>query len=281
MIVFVVSSGPGLPDPDQDVIDLRAGEMGSTVSLIKLLLKEKLDSVSLMFVKRIDYELNRRIVYPYLHNNDFFWLGFDGNNVNNHNTWDNSNMLRTALLAIDDDSARNQVINRSITSIDIFLNQRPEDGGCDEGPGYWEWAGGRLIEYLDLFTSVTKGGMNWADNQLIHRLGSYIYKVHISEDKYVNFADAHSRVDPEANSVYKYGKLYNNNILKEFASFVANNTKYLSIQTISNFLGSFSTFVAKLQTFAEVKQMKPKAPFPKKFYFDDLQVAIGRSVEGK
>ena len=153
--------------------------MSATVSIIKLLLKEALDKVTPMFVKRIDYELNRRVVNPYLHNDDFFWLGFKGQRVNNHNTWDNSNILRTALLGIDDETARNQVVNRSIVSIDIFLNQYPKDGGCDEGPTYWGWAGGRLIDYLELLNSVTNGRMNWSDNELIHKIGSYIYEVHI------------------------------------------------------------------------------------------------------
>lgn len=127
------NTGPGLPDPEENVIDLRVGELGATVALIKLLLKEKLDKQNPMFVKRIDYELNRRIVFPYLQNNDFFWMGFNGQNVNNHNTWDNSNVLRVALLAVDDESLRQRVVDKTISSVDIYLNQRPEDGGCDEG----------------------------------------------------------------------------------------------------------------------------------------------------
>lgn len=148
------------------------------------------------------------------------------------------------------------------------------------GPGYWEWAGGRLIDYLELLSSVTDNRIDWSDNELIHRIGSYIHKVHIDEDKYVNFADAHSRVDPEANSVYKYGQLFGDNTLKEFASFVANITNYESIKSVVDFLGSLSTFVDNLLTYSEVKSTQPKAPFPKQFFFSDLQVVIGRSTQG-
>ncbi len=104
-----------------------------------------------MFIKRIDYEINRRVVYPYLNNNDFWWMGFSGKRVNNHNSWDNSNVLRTALLAIDDDVSRNAIVNRSVKSIDYYVNSFPEDGGCDEGPTYWSLGAGRLIDYLELF----------------------------------------------------------------------------------------------------------------------------------
>ncbi|CAG2183284.1 unnamed protein product, partial [Oppiella nova] len=57
----IQKAGPGLPDPDQNIIDLRVGEMASTVSIIKLLLRDELDKVNKMFVKRINYELNRRV----------------------------------------------------------------------------------------------------------------------------------------------------------------------------------------------------------------------------
>lgn len=254
--------------------------MSATVSLIKLLLGQKLDKVSHMFVKRIDYELKRRITYPYLQNDDFFWLGFKNQRVNNHNSWDNSNILRTALLAIDDETDRNQVINRSIASIDIFLNQYPNDGGCDEGPTYWGWAGGRLIDYLELLILVSNGRINWTGNELIPRIGSYIYKVHIAEDRYVNFADAQAILSPEAGSIYKFGKLFDDNTMKQFAAFVAKMENYSSINTVTDFLGSFSAFVSNLLTYSDIKAIEPKSPLPKTLYFNDLQVIIGRSKAG-
>ncbi len=102
--------------------------MASTVAIIKVLLRESIEKVNKMFIKRIDYELHRRVVYPYLNNNNFFWMGFNGEPVNNHNTLDNSDILRTALLGIDDDVSRNAVVNRSVKSVDYFVNQYPEDG---------------------------------------------------------------------------------------------------------------------------------------------------------
>jgi hypothetical protein len=176
--------------------------MASTVSLIKLLLGEEIAKVNQMFIKRIDYELHRCIVYPYLNNNDFWWMGFSVKRVNNHNSWDNSNVLRKALLVIDNDKYRNAIVNRSVKSIDYYVNSYPEDGGCDEGPTYWGFGGGRLIDYLEILSLLSNGKLSWADNQLIKNIGSNIYKVHIDQN---NFANAHALMTPEAPGIYKFG----------------------------------------------------------------------------
>ncbi|CAG2180230.1 unnamed protein product, partial [Oppiella nova] len=233
-----------------------------------------------MFVKRINYELNRRVVLPYLNYDDYFWLGFNGGRVNNHNSWDNSNILRTALLGVEDETSLHQVVNRSIKSIDIFINQYPTDGGCDEGPTYWGWAGGRLIDYLELMTTVSAGKINWSGNELIDKIGTFIYKVHISEDRYVNFADAQAKLGVEASAVYKFGHTFNDTTLKHFSSYVGQRYNYESIKTASDFLGSLSVFVSTLLTYSKIKDIEPKAPFPQNFYFKDLQVFTARTEAG-
>jgi hypothetical protein len=254
--------------------------MASTISLIKLLLGDEIEKVHKMFIKRIDYELHKRVVYPYLNNNDFWWMGFSGKRVNNHNSWDNSNFLRTALLAIDDDVSRNAIVNKSVKSIDYYVNSFPEDGGCDEGPTYWGWGGGRLIDYLELLNSLSNGKMSWADNELIKKIGSYIYKVHIDQNKFVNFADAHALMTPEASAIYKFGKLFNDTVMKQFASYVAKIENYTAINTASDFIGSLSIFISQLLIFSEIQLSEPKTPLVKQAWFPNLQVAIARSKQG-
>ena len=42
-------------------------------------------------------------------------------------------------------------------SVDKFLNPHPEDGGCDEGPSYWNHAGGSLFDCLELLFNASDG----------------------------------------------------------------------------------------------------------------------------
>ena len=75
-------------------------------------------------------------------------------------------------------------------SLDNFLNSYPEDGGCDEGPGYWGRAGASLFECLEMLHGATRGAVNHYGSPLIRGIGQYIYRVYIKDDYYVNFADA-------------------------------------------------------------------------------------------
>jgi hypothetical protein len=81
-------------------------------------------------------------------------------------------------------------------------------------------AGGVLIEILDLLTAFTDNHLNWSSNELIHNIGSYIYKMHIDHNRFVNFADASPFLTPDPTKVLKYETIFKNEIMKEFASYL-------------------------------------------------------------
>ena len=66
---------------------------------------------------------------------------FGGKVVNNWNPWIASNWLAAVLLLEDDVDRRNRAVYKILRCLDNFLNPYPDDGGCDEGPGYWTRAG--------------------------------------------------------------------------------------------------------------------------------------------
>ncbi|CAG2180743.1 unnamed protein product, partial [Oppiella nova] len=131
--LYMQKAGEGMPDPSQWVIDLGAGESSAYVAWIRLLLGDKLTKLSPMFVKRMDYELDRRIVDTFMNNDFKNWMGFEGQKVNNWNIWINTNILMTSLLTVND-TKRLDVIKRAVMSADNWLDWYGEDGGCDEGP---------------------------------------------------------------------------------------------------------------------------------------------------
>ncbi len=230
-----------------------------------------------MIPKRINYELNRRFIRPFLDNSYMWWMGFDGKKPNNWNIFINTNVLSTVLLAVDSSTVRNEVITKSIQSADKFLNSYPNDGGCDEGPGYWEMAGGVLIEFLELLTASTDNHLNWSSNELIHNIGSYIYKMHIDRNRFVNFADASPFFTPDSTKVLKYGTVFNDNVMKEFASYL-----YRSSQKDELLLNSedLYSFVNKLLSHEILNTITPKAPQMAESWLPDLQVITLRSHEG-
>jgi hypothetical protein len=272
---YLQKAGDGPPDPEERVIDLFAGETSSHLSWIKLLLKPELDKISPLIVKRIDVELNTRIVEPYLKRNDLWWMGFTGRKPNNWNIWVNTNILRTALLAVDNNDARLRIIEKSIRSADIFVNAYPNDGGCDEGPSYWAGAGGCLGEYLSLLTEVSGGKLNWKRYPLIHNIGTYIYKAHIDSTRFMNFADASASAVPQPSRILNFGNLYDDALLKGFASY-ANH-----LAPASGIYGATVTaFAANLKVRKQLEAITPKAPQLKDNWLPDLQVLMLRENAG-
>ncbi|WP_161596642.1 heparinase II/III domain-containing protein [Chitinophaga vietnamensis] len=271
-------AGTDLPDPNEQIVDLFAGETAATVAWTQFLLHDALDKYSPIINKRINYELQRRIVEPFLQRNDFWWMGFQGNHtVNNWNVWINTNVLETALLSVTDTDTRNKVIEKTIRSADNFVNAYPEDGGCDEGPSYWGHAGGKLIELLSWLHSASQQRLDWSHQPLIHEIGAYIYKMHVDANRFVNFADASAINIPPPHTVYLYGQLFQDALLKRFAAYLyhLDNPDTNKIKA-----GSLPFFVYDVLLRDSLLQTTPAAPYTTMNWLPGLQVLSLRSQPG-
>lgn len=270
-------AGTDLPDPAEPVVDLFAGETAATIAWAQFLLHDQLDKFSPIVNKRISYELQHRIVEPYLKRNDFWWMGWAGRSVNNWNIWINTNVLQTALLCVNETDIRNKVIEKTIHSADNFVNGYPNDGGCDEGPTYWGHAGGKLIEFVDLLNSASAHQLSWSKNELIHRIGAYIYKMHVDSSRFVNFADASASTIPPVHTVYLYGTTFNDPLLINFAAYLSRleNPDPKRVKT-----PSLAFFVYNVECRDGLLSVKAAAPYIAENWLPDLQVLSLRSQGG-
>jgi len=272
--IVVQKEGADLPNIQNPYIDLNASRTGATVAVIYNLLSPQLGKYSKVINSRIEYELNRRIFQPYLKYDTFWWMGLKGNTVNNWNTFNNTNCMQAALLMLKPGDSLELFSKKLLLSTDQFINHYPEDGGCDEGPSYWDMAGGKLIRLISLVNSASEGKLNWSDKELLHRMGTYTYKMQIANNNMVNFADAFSKYLQNPESVYRYGKLFHDETLKAYASFILNYKKAeLPLDDVNE-------FVQTLQVYEEIKQISPKSPYPLEEVLPDLQVFTARSKKG-
>lgn len=193
---------------EQPGIDLFAAETGNLFAWLHYLLRPALDRINPLIDRRILDELRRRILDPYLQRDDCWWMGLQERDkrLNNWTPWCTSNCLSAFLLAEEDAGRRLQAVQKAMRSIDRFLSMHPADGGCDEGPGYWNKAGGSLFDCLELLFAATEGKFNVYDEPLIQNIARYIYKVHIHDRYFLNFADGPHRITVEEDLVYRYGK---------------------------------------------------------------------------
>jgi hypothetical protein len=56
-----------------------------------------------------------------------------------------------------DENRRIAAVAKIVRSLDHFFDAYDDDGGCDEGPGYWGRAGASLFDCLELLRSARTG----------------------------------------------------------------------------------------------------------------------------
>ena len=211
-------AGVGLPDAAEPIVDLFAAETASLLAWTLYLAGPQLAKVSPLIPERIRLETDRRILSPLLAR-DFSWMGMAGQSVNNWDPWICSNWLTSALLVERDRTRRVASVQKAVRCLDNFLNGYADDGGCDEGPGYWGRAGASLFDCLDLLMTASGGALNGFRFPLVHEIGLYICRAHICDQWYTNFADAPARVHANGDLIYRFGKAVNDDRMMAHGAF--------------------------------------------------------------
>jgi hypothetical protein len=271
--------GEGLPDVTEATVDLFAAETAMLLAWTDYLVGEPLDRISPLIRERIHHEVDRRILSVNLEREDFWWMGFGGRVVNNWNPWICSNWLTAVLLLERDPERRARSIHKIMQCLDNFLNPYPEDGGCDEGPGYWDRAGGSLYDCLELLNGASRGQIDVFDEPLIKDIGRYICRVYISYPYFINFADAASRINASASLIYRYGKSIQDEEMMGFGAFLAKK-QGLGEDYISGSFGTLGRVLPALFHLEELLAAEPKEPLARDFWLPELQVMGARSFEG-
>ncbi|RZK39306.1 MAG: hypothetical protein EOO90_19195 [Pedobacter sp.] len=273
----VDQDGFGLPEVYNPIVDLCVAQTSVLLSWTKFLLSNELSKVNSKLIPRIDYEINTRALKPFLNRNDLWWMGFTGRKPNNWNIYCNYYMLVTALLSSDDQKLNQQVIAKTIKSAQFFLAHYANDGGCDEGPSYWNMAGGTFGMFVKTLSDISGNKMDFSKHQKIHNMGAYIHKVHIDSNYFVNFADAATIVSIDPVKVFNYGTMFNDQKLKAFGAyfFQQNWDKNKSMQS-----DEINVFFSNLELADQLLKQKPGIPLPPNSWLPDLQVLTSRQLDG-
>ena len=201
-----------LPDAENPYIDLFAAQTAATVAYTLYLLGDELDAVTPMIKRRALLELERRVIHPFLTHDDFWWMGFMRRGLNNWTPWILSNLIDTMLLTVSDETVLKQGLARAMRMLDKYLSALPEDGGCDEGVGYWNVAGGSLLDCLESLRFAC--GLDFYRDPLVKALGAYPVNAHIAGDWFWNFADCDAQPILDGERLYTYGLRTKNEALK-------------------------------------------------------------------
>ncbi len=258
-----------LPDACDPYVDLFAAETGSAMAVCYHLLGTRLSAVAPEIVARMEYELSRRIITPFLTHEDFWWMGYNGRHVNNWNPWILSNITTVALLAIKDFRVRAKVLEKAFTLLDNYMKTVPQDGGCDEGMVYWNVSAGALFDLLYQLYLASNGRIDFFSEPLICKMGDYACKAYIGDGRVVNLADGANRLPLPG---FSHGVIYNFGLM-------TNNLRLMGLGYLFRGLTGKETDLRRTVT-ALVYPPREAAFEPyREAVLDDLQVSFVRTAD--
>lgn len=274
--------GKRIPLREIQEVDLFNAETASLIAWTRYMLEKQLDAFSPDICQRIDREIEQRILKPAVANN--YWWKTAGMNWN---PWICSNWLACVLICEKDEARKAEAIAQIEKATHAFIDAYPEDGGCDEGPGYWDRAAASMFEVLRLLPEnsrlarLTSSTSNTSLSRKIRAMAAYSYKTYIGHDYCVNFADAHeNKAAQQVNIVYPFGHWLNDKTMREFGAYLG-RTKQVLTQPAKLYdkSGNFPTLGRELFFLRNIRDFiaeKPQEPLIKDAWLPNLQIMTAR-----
>ena len=188
-------------------IDLGSAALGATFSEILHVLGHHLEEE---VKERVPAEIERRIFrnfWNYKHMDFWETVRMNWNHVCN------GEIIRTALYQIEDPNMLAHFTHAAIQHLTYALDGFTDDGGCEEGPGYWAYGFGHFLYVAHALYLKTDGELNLMRDDRIPRICRYPLAAHISGPLRATFADADhgyipARIAMIINEFYEMPELY-------------------------------------------------------------------------
>jgi len=258
-----------VPLPELQEVDLFNAETASLIVWTRYMLEKQLEAFSPDLCQRIDQEIERRILQPAVEK-DYWWKTAGMN----WNPWICSNWLTCVLICEKDEARKATAIAQIRKATQAFIDAYPEDGGCDEGPGYWDRAAASMFEIMRL---LDFGPIE----PKVQKMAAYAYKTYIGNDYCVCFADAHeNKAVQQVNIVYPFGVWLNDQTMREFGAYLGRQRGVLTNPAaLYDKSGNFPTLGRELFFLRHINDFiaeQPREPLLKDMWLPNLQIMTAR-----
>ena len=175
-----------LPTTEYEIVDLFAAETGVFMAMILEIMSDDLAAVSPSLVKRIKLEVIRRVIVPTESNlSRYGW----SHGTNNWTPWICSNLLWAANTVFADDPSRfDAYVRLLMPSVGHYYDAYPEDGCCDEGPGYWNLSPPKFFLFREGLYRASDGAVSCFNDLKFKNMCAYIVDAWVDRNKNVHFA---------------------------------------------------------------------------------------------
>ncbi len=168
-------------DGDRANLDLFASETALSLSLVYLLLENRLDE----FIKqRVTEELEWRVIGSMRRTEEFTFE----KKTNNWSAVCTCGIASTMMLLFPD--AFPEFKPRFDKAIEAYLSGYRNDGVCLEGASYWSYGFGFFCFYADMLGKYTEGKENYFTREKIKNIATFMQKTFLTGSTCVSFSDS-------------------------------------------------------------------------------------------
>ena len=221
------------PERGIQPVDLFNAETSDMLAWTLYMLDKQIGNKEKGLCDSVRKEIERRFLHPTLYEKQG-WK----HNANNWNTWITANWLQTVLICgqahkkgengLDDEcKAAFEGVKQCLRT---FLKGYPDDGGCEEGVGYWDCAGASFFEslfFMQFAPEEARLSLDAAQRKKVEAMGKFITTMYIDNLNFVNFSDAQAHNVPNINILFPYGEYLGNEPMKQLAAYVGKTFDYL------------------------------------------------------
>ena len=273
-----------VPQYGKQTVDLFNAESAALLAWTCSRLERPLTKIRPTLPAKVSKEIHHRMLEPVLGSS--YWWKSAGMNWN---PWICSNWLACLYLYESDEVRMQRAVMEIENCMKKFIDSYPDDGGCDEGTGYWDRAAASYFECLYLLDLIKSDEManvtmlNYKRDK-VARMGAYIYNMYIGNDYVVTFADAHSNKSVvQLNVLFPFAEFIGDKKMAGFAAFIAKKSDFWN--NPSNLYansGNFPTLGRELMLMQYIDKLQTtKAAEPKsQSFYPNLNVATLRSKGG-
>ena len=184
------------------ILDLDATTMAQSLAIIKVVLGNRLRP---LIVSRIDNEIDRRIVKPFLEG-EWYW-------ENLYNNWTEvcSGAVGVTFM-LNRPELFDKIKDRINANMEKYLSSYKDDGVCVEGPGYWSYGFSAFVEYADMLRDFTDGKEDFFKNKKIKEIGKFFQKLYLDKDVILTYGDCGMDIPVSRGLIYKLKSIYGDEI---------------------------------------------------------------------
>lgn len=221
------------PERGIQPVDLFNAETSDMLAWTLYMLDKQIGKKEKGLCDSVRKEIERRFLHPTLYEKQG-WK----HNANNWNTWITANWLQTVLICgqahkngengLDDEcKAAFEGVKQCLRT---FLKGYPDDGGCEEGVGYWDCAGASFFEslfFMQFAPEEARLSLDAAQRKKVEAMGKFITTMYIDSLNFVNFSDAQAHNVPNINILFPYGEYLGDQPMMQLAAYVGKTFDYL------------------------------------------------------